>query len=140
MKVNKLTPNLEVTDIKETVEFYQTILGFSLIMAVSEAQNEIEQTLNSEKQYVYALVRKDDVELMFQRTDSFKQDVTLSKHPSIGASVSFYMEIDGIDNFYKQLQDKDIKPTELKTAWYGMREFYIKDSNGYILGFAEKTA
>jgi hypothetical protein len=27
---------------------------------------------------------------------------------------------------------------ELETTWYGMREFYIKDCNGYILGFAER--
>lgn len=27
---------------------------------------------------------------------------------------------------------------ELSTTWYGMNEFYIRDNNGYILGFAEQ--
>ncbi len=27
---------------------------------------------------------------------------------------------------------------DLETVWYGMQEFYIKDCNGYILGFAER--
>lgn len=139
MKVNKLTPNFEVKNIRETVEFYQSVLGFSLTMAVPETQDGIEQTLTDGKEYVYALVSKDNVEMMFQRTDSFKEDVSLAKDLSLGASVSFYMEIDGIDNFYNQIKGENIKPTELKTAWYGMREFYIIDNNGYILGFAEKN-
>lgn len=139
MKANKLTPNFEVKNIRETVEFYQSVLGFSLTMAVPETQDGIEQTLADGKEYVYALVSKDNVEMMFQRTDSFKEDISLAKELSLGASVSFYMEIDGIDDFYGQIKDKSIKPTELKTAWYGMREFYITDNNGYILGFAEKN-
>tara|TARA_R110002049_G_scaffold91381_1_gene227811 strand:+ start:1852 stop:2298 length:447 start_codon:yes stop_codon:yes gene_type:complete len=139
MKANKLTPNFEVKNIRETIEFYQTALGFSLVMAVPETQDGIEQSLTNGKEYVYALVNKDSVEMMFQRADSFKEDVRLAKDLSIGASVSFYMEIDGIDSFYEQLKDNGLNPTELKTAWYGMREFYIKDNNGYILGFAEKS-
>ncbi|EKB58258.1 hypothetical protein HMPREF9700_02066 [Bergeyella zoohelcum CCUG 30536] len=33
----------------------------------------------------------------------------------------------------------NLQITELKTTWYGMQEFYLKDLNGYILGFAEKA-
>ena len=139
MKANKLTPNFEVQNIRETIDFYQNTLGFSLVMAVPETQDGIEQSLTDGKEYVYALVSKDSVEMMFQRTDSFKEDVHLAKELSMGASVSFYMEIDGIDSFYEQIKDKGLNPTELKTAWYGMREFYLKDNNGYILGFAEKS-
>lgn len=139
MKANKLTPNFEVKSIRETLEFYQNALGFSLVMAVPETQDGIEQSLTDGKEYVYALVSKDKVEIMFQRTDSFKEDVRLAKDLPMGASVSFYMEIDGIDSFYEQIKNSGWVPTELKTAWYGMREFYLKDNNGYILGFAEKN-
>ena len=139
MKANKLTPNFEVKNIRETVAFYQNFLGFSLTMAVPETQDGIEQTLADGKEYVYALVGKDKVEMMFQRTDSFKEDVSLAKDISLGASVSFYMEIDGIEDFYGQIKSNGLNPTELKTALYGMSEFYITDNNGYILGFAEKN-
>ena len=139
MKANKLTPNFEVKDIRKTVEFYQTALGFSLVMAVPEAQDRIEQSFADDKDYVYALVSKDNVEMMFQRTEIFKRDVLFAKELPIAASVSFYMEIDGIGSFYEQLKDNGLSPTELKTAWYGMREFYLKDNNGYILEFAEKS-
>ncbi|WP_422083810.1 VOC family protein [Ulvibacterium sp.] len=138
MKAKKLTPNFEVNNIRSTVEFYESVLGFSLVMAVPETQDGIEQVLANGKEYVYALLHKDHVEMMFQRTDSFKEDVTLAKDMAPGASVSFYMEIDGIEDFYEEILDRGIEPTELKTAWYGMREFYMTDINGYILGFAEK--
>jgi hypothetical protein len=63
MKVNKLTPNFEVKEIKKTVDFYQNISGFSLLMAVPETQEGIEQSLSDTKEYVYALVSKDKIEM-----------------------------------------------------------------------------
>jgi len=33
---------------------------------------------------------------------------------------------------------RDVLGFKLETAWYGMQEFYIKDCNGYISGFAER--
>ncbi len=139
MQVNKLTPNLEVRNIKEVVQFYNTVLGFTLIMAVPEAQDGIEQSINDGKTYVYALMSKGNVEIMFQRTDTFKKDIEMLKDQSIGASATFYIEIEGLDEFYNTIKNKVSEKTEPKTAWYGMREFYIKDPNGYVLGFAEKS-
>ncbi len=139
MKAKKLTPNLEVNNVKQSVEFYSKHLGFKLVMLVPESQDGIEQSFSEEKEYVYAMVQKDDVEIFFQRTDTFKEDVIFSQGLSIGASVSFYMDIDGIKEFHDTLKDKNLQITELKTTWYGMQEFYMKDLNGYILGFAQKV-
>ncbi|WP_335955720.1 VOC family protein [Acinetobacter guillouiae] len=139
MKICKISPNFEVTDIKKTTVFYTENLGFNLIMAVPESQDGIDQTFLENKEYVYALVQRDNVEFMFQRSDTFKNDVVFSKGLAIGATVFFYMEIEGINEFYLALKHKNLQLTELKTTWYGMQEFYLKDLNGYILGFAEKV-
>lgn len=139
MKISKLTPNLEVRDVKSTVTFYQAVLGFTLVMAVPSTQDAIDESFRSDKEYVYALVKKDGIELMFQQTDSFKQDVELARGLPIGASVSFYMEVSRLDDFFISIKDKVDVLTAPKKAWYGMREFYLKDTNGYILGFAEKV-
>ena len=108
-------------------------------MAVPESQDGIDQTFAENKEYVYAMMHKDNVEFMFQRTDTFKNDVVFSKELPIGATVSFYMDIEGITEFHKILKDKGLQITELKTTWYGMQEFYVKDLNGYILGFAQRV-
>ncbi|MGJ1266773.1 VOC family protein [Sphingobacterium spiritivorum] len=139
MKISKLSPNFEVTDIRNTVDFYTENFGFNLIMAVPETQDGIDSALAENKEYVYAMVQRDGIEFMFQRSDTFKDDVVFSKGQNIGATVSFYMEIEDIKEFYENLKRKNLEMTELKTAWYGMQEFYVKDLNGYILGFAEKA-
>ncbi|MEN2412938.1 VOC family protein [Flavobacterium mesophilum] len=138
MKISKLSPNFEVTDIRKTVEFYTENFGFKLIMAVPETQDGVEQTLADNKEYVYAMMQKDNIEFMFQRSDTFKNDVVFAKDLTLGATVSFYMDIEGITDFYSVLKSKNLEITPLKTTWYGMQEFYLKDLNGYILGFAEK--
>jgi len=138
MKISKLSPNFEVSDIKKTVAFYTENFDFKLIMAVPETQDGVEQSLSENKEYVYAMLQKDGLEFMFQRSDTFKNDVVFAKDLSIGATVSFYMDVEGIEEFYRTLKNKNLEVTEIKTTWYGMQEFYLKDLNGYILGFAEK--
>jgi len=139
MKIAKLTPNFEVADVKKSVAYYEENFGFKLIMTVPVTQDGIEQGFVENKEYVYAMIQKDNVEIFFQRTDTFKEDVVFAQGLSIGASVSFYMDIEGIKEFHQEMQSKNLQVTELKTTWYGMQEFYLKDLNGYILGFAEKA-
>ncbi|MFD0999402.1 VOC family protein [Ohtaekwangia kribbensis] len=139
MKISKLSPNFEVSNIRNTVAFYTEHFGFKLMMAVPESQDGVDETFAENKEYVYAMMQKDNVEFMFQRTDTFKNDVIFSKDLSIGATVSFYMDIEALKDFYTTLKNKNLQVTELKTTWYGMQEFYVKDLNGYILGFAEKA-
>ncbi|PID82372.1 MAG: bleomycin resistance family protein [Clostridiales bacterium] len=139
MKINKLSPNFEVICIEKTVKFYQEYLGFNLIMAVPESGDTIHQKLDGETEYIYSMVSRDDIQLMFQRSDSFKEDVSFSKGLEMGATVSFYMDIEAVDDLYESLKDKGLEMTEIKTTWYGMKEFYLKDLNGYILAFAEKV-
>ncbi|SHE63766.1 VOC family protein [Pedobacter caeni] len=139
MKITKLTPNFEVTDVKQTVAYYEENFGFKLVMTVPETQSEIEQSFAEDKKYVYAMVHKDHIEIFFQCSDTFKEDVVFSQGLSIGASVSFYMDIEGIEKFHQLMKEKNLQVTDLKTTWYGMNEFYLKDLNGYILGFAERA-
>ena len=107
-------------------------------MAVSEDKSGIENELNENKKYVYAMMSRDGIEFMFQRTDSIGEDIPPLKDVSQGASVSFYMEVENLETLYQELKSNTDVMIELKTAWYGMQEFYIKDCNGYILGFAER--
>lgn len=137
MKITKLTPNFEVSDVKKSVAFYEENFGFKLIMTVPVTQDGIEQDFAENKEYVYAMMQKGSVEIFFQRTDSFKEDIVFSQGLPIGASVSFYMDIEGIKEFHQEMKSKNMQITDLKTTWYGMQEFYLKDLNGYILGFAE---
>ncbi|MFV9631538.1 MAG: VOC family protein [Methanosarcinales archaeon] len=138
MEMKKIAPNFAVLDIEKTVTFYRDVLGFKLEMAVSEDKSGVEQELSEQKIYIYAMMTRGSVQVMFQRTDSIGEDVPPLKGVPIGASVSFYMEVEDINALYREIKPKAGVVKELETAWYGMQEFYIKDCNGYILGFAER--
>ena len=138
MELKKLAPNFAVHDIEKTVAFYRDVLGFKLEMAVPEDKSGVEQELTERKKYIYAMMSRDGVEVMFQRTDSIGEDVPPLKGVPIGASVSFYIEVEDINALYREIKPKAGVVKELETVWYGMQEFYIKDCNGYILGFAER--
>ena len=52
MKISKMSPNFEVTNIRKTVAFYAENFGFNLIMAFPESQDGIDQTFEENKEYV----------------------------------------------------------------------------------------
>ncbi len=138
MKFKKLTPNLMVNDVRESVEFYTNILGFSLNMVVPENNKILETEMKDGRNYVYAMVSRDEVFIMLMKKNVFEEDLPMLKGSTIGASVSFYFDVNNIDEMYISLKDKIDIAIDLHTTWYGMKEFYIKDCNGYILGFAER--
>jgi uncharacterized glyoxalase superfamily protein PhnB len=137
MKIKKMNPNLAVADVRRTVLFYAEHFGFELVMAVPESQDGVEQTLAEGKAYAYALMAHGGVELAFQQVASFAHDVPLATGLPVAASVSFYFEVTDIEEFHAKTKRALASTTDLKLAWYGMREFYVPDNNGYILGFAE---
>lgn len=139
MKLNKLTPNFAVQDIRKTVSYYQNLLGFKLLMAVPEDKSSIDSELDENKTYIYAMMGRDEVDAQFQRLDSIGEDIPPLKDVKQGASVSFYMGVEDIDEFYQEIKSKVDVVVDLKTTWYGMQEFYIRDCNGYILAFAENN-
>jgi len=46
--------------------------------------------------------------------------------------------VDDVNEIYRSVKDRGDIVIDLRTTWYGMGEFYIRDCNGYILGFAER--
>ena len=138
MKYKKLTPNFSVKNVKETVLFYKDVLGFNLEMLVPTNEKTIETTLSENRSYDYAMMRKDNVFVMFLEENNLRKDMPSLENVPRGASLLFYIDVEDIDTVYESLNGKvDIVKTIEKT-WYGMKEFYIKDCNGYILGYGEK--
>ena len=139
MKFKKLTPNFSVRDVKDTILFYQDVLGFKLEMVVPNNENIIEQNLTEGKIYNYAMMSKDEVFVMFLEERCLKEDIPVFKNVTQGASsLLFYIDVEGINSVYDSLRDKVEIVKDIERTWYGMKEFYIKDCNGYILGFREK--
>ncbi|NOX96936.1 MAG: bleomycin resistance family protein [Nitrospirae bacterium] len=137
MKLTKLTPNFSVKNVKDTILFYRDILGFKLEMVVPKNKNIIEYNLADSETYSYAMMSKDEVFIMFIEENCFKKDIPLFKNTPQGASLLFYIDAEDIGTIYDSIKEKVEIVKDLETTWYGKKEFYIKDCNGYVLGFGE---
>ncbi len=133
-----ISPNLAVNNILESISFYKQ-LGFELLMAVPEDKSSFGADIDESKVYIWAMMKQGGVEVMLQEKEHLKEDIG-DFFGDVGASVSFYMRLEDVDGFYNTLA-KDIEIVkDIHTTWYGMREFYIRDCNGYVLGFASQVA
>lgn len=135
--MKKLSPNLMVKDVKETVNFYVKNLGFKLVMVVPATQDGVLDVIPQDKEVVYALVKNGAVEIMVQSEVSLKEDVPALMDTQIGASCTFYVEVEDLEEFYEEVKGKVDIVKDLFMTWYGMKEFYVRDNNGYILAFAQ---
>jgi catechol 2,3-dioxygenase-like lactoylglutathione lyase family enzyme len=124
--LNKLTPNLMVEDVARTLAFYVDVLGFETVMTLPETAP-----------FGFAIVRRDQVELMFQSRQSLSENVPALTGAPIGASQTFYIEVTGLRELYESLRGKVETVVDLHTTFYGTQEFYFRDLNGYILSFSE---
>ena len=133
-----ITLNLAVKDIKETIKYYQENFDFEVQMLVDESKTIFDTQIKEELNYVWAMIQKDNISIMLQSVESLKEDVGVF-FDNIGASLTLYIDVENVDELYLKIKDKVNIYKEITTTWYGQKEFYIKDINGYILGFSSKN-
>ena len=145
---NSLIPNLMANDVNETALFYQNVLGFSLIVGVADFEKEMEDgnivmELKEGQKIDWVNMKmnpKDPAseEFMFQSRKSLEHDVPALEGISIGASQTLYLRTNDVDAHFASLKDKVEVIQEPITRFYGMREWYFKDINGYILCYGQE--
>lgn len=126
MTFQKLTPNMMVDNVDETVDFYRNVLGFDLVMTVPE-----------NGPFDWALMKRGTVEVMFQTRASLTEALPLFKERPLGGALTFYIDMRGVEALYEQVRSQVTVVQDLQTTFYGTREFAIEDCNGFILTFAE---
>ena len=133
--MNKVRPNLMVSDIRKSIAFYQDILGFKVLFRVP-LENETLMQDDPSRELRFAALAKGDIELFLQSRRSFSEDVpAFAQQAEIGATMTLYMDEEDVDGLYRSIKSsvQVVKPPE--TTWYGMRELYIRDPDGYVLAF-----
>ena len=145
---NSLIPNLMVNDVCETALFYQDVLGFKLVVAVADykaemADDNIVMELKQGEKLDWVNLKADpedpaSAEIMFQSRVSLEADVPALEGVNIGASQTLYLRNSDVDAQFASLKNKVEVIQEPITRFYGMREWYMKDNNGYILCFGQE--
>lgn len=117
MKLLALRPILWVNDVRATIDWYVNTLGFTETAYREDLQ--------------WGEVTKDCVVFMFSKPN---------EHVSYNGpqfSGSLYINIGEVDILWEKLKDSPHVYYGLENFEYEMREFAIKDCNGYILQFGQ---
>jgi catechol 2,3-dioxygenase-like lactoylglutathione lyase family enzyme len=127
--LNKLTPNLIVSDVARSVAFYRDVLGFS-----------VQQTVPDAAPFVFAIVTSGSVEIFLNAMDAAVQEYPAFKDRPIGGTLTLFVEVHGIRRAHEAIASKVTVVMPIEDKWYGMTEFAFVDPDGYVITYAEKTA
>jgi len=128
-KLNALVPELSVSDINKSLNFYVHILSFT-----------IEYQRPEDK---FAKLSLNDCQIMIEEINGYWQTGELS-YP-FGRGINFQITVNDIDEIYKSIRihQYPIK-IEIQENWYradtklrGQKEFLIMDPDGYLLRFVQ---
>jgi uncharacterized glyoxalase superfamily protein PhnB len=139
MPLKKLTPNLMVPDVARTTAYYLETLGFDFVMAMPDDADAPVFAWPVKEPLAFAMVKSGEVEIFLQSRKSLGGEIPLLAGQKTGGSFTLYIECDDLDVRYKKIAAAGPFLKDLHTTFYGMREFYIQDINGYILAFAQKA-
>jgi uncharacterized glyoxalase superfamily protein PhnB len=128
MQVRRIIPELMVDDVKMTVDYYVSVLGFKLTNSVG----------NDKMVWANVMWGENEAGLMFMEREALIEDIKAFEGLKVGGSVVLFIEANGIDELYEKIKTKAEIVQEKHTTFYGTKEFVIKDCNGYILAFAER--
>jgi catechol 2,3-dioxygenase-like lactoylglutathione lyase family enzyme len=126
MGLLKLSPILWTKDLKATILFYETVLGFA---GKSNFPNFV--TLTRETVEIMFIVPQEEPEECKDPND--KQD--FFPRPTLTGSI--FIITDNVDNLWEFVKDKAIIKTPIENREYLMRDFSILDNNGYELVFGQ---
>jgi uncharacterized glyoxalase superfamily protein PhnB len=114
----KIVPVLKVSEMQRAVDFYTGILGFTVCWCAANDGGGENCMLQAGSTYVLL------------STGSH-----LGDEPQFTGTLYFNMQ--GVRQFFEQIQGKVEIVWPLETMDYGQMEFGIRDRDGYTLAFAE---
>ena len=130
LEFSKNIPELSVTDIKKSLQFYKTI-GFKV---------EYERSENK-----FAFISLDEIQFMLQEcTSDDKWNVGPLTYP-FGNGINFQLEVENVDEIYDRIKNSGYRIVfDMEKNWYrqgnkllGNKEFLVQDPDGYLLRFSE---
>ena len=111
-----IRPVLTVNSIDDTIIFYRNMLGFGCV-------NRMEG---------WAALRRDSVEIMISLPNAHEP----FEKPTLTGSL--YFNSSDVDTLWNEIKDKASIVYPIENFFYGMREFAIRDNNGYVLQFGQE--
>src|ERR1700744_758058 len=117
-RIKQMSPQLQVTDIERSIEFYTKQIGFELEFRYED---------------FYAGIIKDGYSIHLKLTDA-----PIEQKLPDDAPLELMFSVENIDDLYKELSSRARIIQPLRQMSYGS-EFYIADPDGNVIAFFENT-
>ena len=124
--VRGMAPMLFVFDMRTSISFYRDVLGF-----------EIVNTSNDGDDFGWAMLKLNGVELMLNTAYDDGERPASPDPARIEAhhDTVLYFGCEDVDGTYDYLRARGVEADKPETAYYGMRQLYVHDPDGYNLCF-----
>jgi len=119
MKATHLFPMLATENIGKTIEFYTELLDFEVGGKYPETDPCWVSLCNGSAEIAFNLLNEH----------------SKSAKPVLTGSI--YLHVENIDELWENLKDKAEIVYPIENFEYGMREFGVRDCNGYVLNLGE---
>ena len=118
--LRQTSPILECEDLKSAMSYYTEVLGFECTGVFPE-----------DRVPTWASVKRGGAVIMLSARSPHSE----IENPVMTGSIYMYPE--SVDELWEEFKDKTDVSYEIETFEYGMREFGIRDCNGYLLQFGQ---
>ncbi len=125
-RISSIRPMLAVTDLPRTIAFYVKKLGFRVL-----------NTFERDGSPVWCAIERNGQEMMFNAPprECVERDVPRkSKDYQI-----FYCNSDDVVALRDEFKARGVEVSDLRVTIYGMKEFEVRDPDGYWLWFGQET-
>lgn len=126
--LNRLTPVLVVDAVEPCIQFWIDRFGLS-------PESEVP---GDDGRLVFAIVKKGDVEIMYQTRASVIADLPGEEHELVGHSTTLFITTEDLNAVERALHGVPIVKPRHKT-FYGSEEIYVREPGGNTVGFAQFT-
>ncbi len=123
--MKKVTPVLVVDEIEPCLPFWVERLGFAKTVEVPEGPR-----------LGFVILRKDDVEVMYQSRESVEKDIPAMVPDRGGHSVGLFVEVSDVASVERALAGFEVVVARRQT-FYGMDEIGVREPGGNAVIFAQ---
>lgn len=123
-RLTSIRPMLAVIDLPRTIAFYCEKLGFVCVSTFGQPP-------------VWCTLHRDGQELMFNAPP--RESVVRDVPPKSKDYQIFYCNSEGVVALRDEFKSRGVMVTDLRVTLYGMKEFEVRDPDGYWLWFGEPT-
>jgi len=125
MKLATLIPMLSVSDLKRTMLFYGEQLGFDILNSFGEPEPR------------WCMLGRDSVRIMFNQPPQEELDTIPRRAKDFQV---FYFYPDDVAALHAAWKNAGLPVGELRVTDYHMKEFELRDPDGYWLWFGQEAS